>query len=336
MIPLKRSGTLVIQPFPGIGDIVWCLPLLRALKRRYGPLTLLTKSRSGARDWLMLDGTVQDVVYAERRFLLGSIVPIIKGRFERSIILHRSYSYALLPFLAMVPERLGFGYGAQKNLLTHGPFLDLALRKKQTVSQLAAFADAHDLILDPDDYAPPVCGDALRRIQNRLEDLPRPFITLGIGGSEPTKKWPAAHFAELAKRLGAHHNGTLFICGSGAERPEALKIASTIDSWGGQAHVWTDLSLREMCAFLSLIDLYVGNDTGPLNMAAGFKKTAIGLFGTTPPLSYLPNLSGVVCPYPNFRGKDAMAAITPLAVESYIVENGFLNLPMPLELPYVS
>ena len=336
MLPIQRSGTLVIQPSPGIGDMVWHLPILRALKRRYGPLTLLTKGRARCGEWLTVDGTVHHTIYGERRFLITTLLDVMGGRFARSIILHRSYSYGLLPMLALVPERLGFGYGSQRGLLTTGPFLSPHLKKQHTIAQLKAYGAALGLDVRSSDYRPPVCAAALDRIQHRLSGLPRPFVTLGIGGSEPWKKWPLDHFSQLTRSLGKQHQGTVFICGSPAERGDALSLQSAIHGWGGKAHVWTDLSMTELFAFLSLIDLYVGNDTSLLNIAACFERPAVGLFGATPPLTYVPHLFGVECPFKDFVGPDAMAAITPQAVDAYIACNGFLTHPVEKGLSCVS
>jgi len=42
----------------------------------------------------------------------------------------------------------------------------------------------------------------------------------------------------------------------------------------------------EAAALLSRCDLYVGNDTGMLNVAAAVGTRAIGLFGASPPLRH--------------------------------------------------
>ena len=62
------AGTLVIQPLPGIGDMVWHLPHLDAIARTCpdGRVTVLTKRRSRADELFAGSATVSRVLWLER------------------------------------------------------------------------------------------------------------------------------------------------------------------------------------------------------------------------------------------------------------------------------
>jgi heptosyltransferase-2 len=47
-----------------------------------------------------------------------------------------------------------------------------------------------------------------------------------------------------------------------------------------------DLSIVEAAALLRLADLFVGPDSGPMNLAAAGATPAFGMFGATPVLNY--------------------------------------------------
>src|SRR5215469_1412790 len=62
-----RPRVVVIQPLPGIGDMVWHLPHIHALSRHFAtPVSLLTKPRSRADELFVADATVADVTWADR------------------------------------------------------------------------------------------------------------------------------------------------------------------------------------------------------------------------------------------------------------------------------
>ena len=48
------------------------------------------------------------------------------------------------------------------------------------------------------------------------------------------------------------------------------------------------LSIRELAALLSRASIYIGNDSGPLHLAALSGVTCIGLFGPAPPVVFYP------------------------------------------------
>ena len=318
---MRKGGTLIIQPFPGIGDMIWYLPYLKAIAREEGPITLLTKPRSLAREFLLVDPAFRDVLYADRRLLSMIIPELIRRRFQKSWILHWSVSYASLPFFARVPERVGFGYGRQKYFLTSQKNLPEPSRTAHPITQLEMVMELAGYSIKKEDQIPPLCPKAHKKIIENFSHFPRPWIYLGIGGSVDFKRWPLGHFAELGAEISACRQGTLFICGSIAEEEEALNLQKMIFQRGGAAEVVTRLSIQEAFAFMKEGDLYIGNDTSLLNIAGSFGTSAIGLFGTTPPLTYVPAIHPVLSPNPVLKGKEAMTAISPQSVLSYLRQN---------------
>ena len=64
--PGARLNVAVVQPLPGIGDMIWHLPHLRALAAVCGPLTLIAKPRSGAAELLAAEPAVRDIIWLDR------------------------------------------------------------------------------------------------------------------------------------------------------------------------------------------------------------------------------------------------------------------------------
>ncbi|OJX12897.1 MAG: hypothetical protein BGO77_08230 [Caedibacter sp. 37-49] len=322
---MHQGGTLIIIPSPGIGDIMWRLPHIRAIAQQEGPITLLTRSRTKAKEWLVHDPAVRDVFYAEPSELGRVFWDVLKRRFSKSWVLHKSFSYALVPFCARVPERVGLGFGRQALTLTTKNVMPIAMKKQHLLQQLDALLHLHGLSYKPSDRYPTLTNAAKEAIQTQFSAFPRPWICFGIGGSEPYKKWPIQHFIELGTEITAHHPSTLFLCGGPAEASEAHQIQLEIQRNGGNAQTVTHLTIEQAFAFISEINLYIGNDTSLFNIAASYEIPTLGLFGATPPLTYTKSIYALECPKKGLRGPEAMKEISSSLVYNTLQQQKWLS-----------
>ncbi len=110
---------------------------------------------------------------------------------------------------------------------------------------------------------------------------PRPRVALIPFSRWPSKNWPAAGFIELARQLCADAGANIFLLGGREDESAAASMAQAMDC---DAHNMAGrLSLVELGSMLSDMDLVIGNDTGPLHMAAAIGTTVLGIYGPTNP-----------------------------------------------------
>ena len=116
-------------------------------------------------------------------------------------------------------------------------------------------------------------------LDDAIDDLtlPEAFALVVPGGSahRPEKRWPAARFADLARRLAARGTPPVLI-GAAAEAPvldEIVRQAPAAIDLGGRTGLGqiAVLARRATCA--------VGNDTGPMHIAATAGCPSVVLFG---------------------------------------------------------
>jgi heptosyltransferase-2 len=324
----ESGGTLVVQPLPGIGDALWHLPHLRAIARTAPDrrVTLLTKERSLAERLFAAEPAVHRVLWLHRNpgrhdglFGFVRLAALLRGhRFARAWILHASARYAQAAAAAGIAERHGYGLGAQRWFLNRPPFLSPRLASAHPIEKANRFMAAKGLRLSEQDAQLPISPAAAQHIADRFGQCPRPWIALGIGSSETYKQWGGHNFAALAADLSAPERRTLFLLGGPAERDLGHGIAELAGALGGAVQTAVDLPIDQTAALLSLCRLYVGNDTGVLNLAAAVGTQAIGLFGGSPPLTYSPNIH-VVLPTSATAG---MAGITAEQVAAEVAKLG--------------
>ena len=299
---MPHHRLLVLQPLPGIGDMLWHLPHIRALARYAGgPVTLAAKPRSHADQIFAAEDTVQDVVWVDRnpkdahglhdgpRGLMRLVRTLRGHRFDAVVLLHHSVSLAFAAWAAGIPDRRGYGVGAQRWFLSGGPFLaKAAWRANRPMQRSTLFLQASNIPLDTGDYALPIAPGARAAVQRRLRAVPRPLAALGIGSSEPSRQWGAPRFAALAGALlDAGWPGLVLVGGSG-EAPLYQDIAARLGDRAVQLIPALGWNLGETAALLAETSYYAGNDTGVMNMAAAVGTRAYALFGTTPPLHHSP------------------------------------------------
>jgi heptosyltransferase II len=316
-------STAVIQVKRGIGDVVWHLPFIRAIaaKEPEGAVTFLTLPSTRAKELLQAEPSVGGVIYFEhhgseilRGFLLARLVALMRARsFKRIWILDRTLRPALAAKMAGIPERFGPGDGPQRWLITNNGIEARHFRSIVT-DWLRVFLESMNVPVpttEPDLKLPPAL---LASIGERFAAMARPWTVLALGGSHPEKDWPDAHSAAFLDTLRRRTAGTVFLIGGAdnAARAQALIERSA----GATAVNACGLSIVEAAALLRLADLFVGPDSGPMNLAAAGATPAFGLFGSTPVLDY----SRFIHPIEPEGGKsvDGMRRITPAQVMARI------------------
>ncbi len=312
----------VVQPLPGIGDMIWHLPHIRAIATAVGaPVTVIAKPRSAADQLLAADPAVADVMWVDRNPDQGVgrhdgvagqwrlIRDLHRRRFEAVVLLHHSHTLAFSLFLAGVPARFGYGYGVQRWLLNCGPHLPPSCLPWHPFDQATEYLRISGIEMAEAEPRLRV-GDAARAaIETRLDGWPRPFVTIGIGSSEPYKQWGPDRFAGLLIRLADAGWPALVLVGGPAEAELADAIVSRIGRRAERLVTAIGWSLTELGALFAAASFYVGNDTGMMNMAAASAIPTFGLFGATPPFHHAGHIVPVLPPDRRIAKADGMARI---------------------------
>ncbi|MSO76504.1 MAG: lipopolysaccharide heptosyltransferase family protein [Alphaproteobacteria bacterium] len=310
-----KPTTAVIQPLPGIGDMVWHGPALHALAGHHGPILLVARPRSRARQLFAADPAIGHVEYLGRdRGALGKLAGLAhlvrllgRHRPDRVYVLHHAARYALAAALAGVPERLGYGIGRQTLWLNAGAMLGAAHRNTFPLAKSRLFLEGLAIPVPELEPRLAVAATARTRLLARFAGLARPWVGLGVGASETWKRWPAPSFARLLADLDERLGGTRFVLGASDE----ADLVATIAEGRPNTVPVSDLPLDAVMALMAECAFFVGNDSGLLNLAAALGITAFGLFGATPPLAYTSRLRAILPPGGQPGQAGGMAGIAP-------------------------
>lgn len=313
------SATAVIQVKQGIGDVVWHLPFVRAIAATTPEraVTFLTLPSTHARELLAADPAVAEVIYFEhkgselRRGLhLARLVALLRaGKYCRVWILDRTVRPAFAAMLAGIPERIGPGLGRQRWFITNAG-IDPRHRPAWPVEWLRELMAAMKVPLESAEPRLSLPQRLRDSVAGKIAGNPRPWIVLGIGGSHPDKDWPDTHWAAFLGLLRQQTAGTVLVVGGAANAARAdAMIARTA---GAPALNLCPLPIVEAAALMHLADLFVGPDSGPMNLAAAGGIPAFALFGSTPPHHYSRFIHAIEPE--GGQSPDGMTRITPAQV----------------------
>ncbi|ODV44259.1 glycosyl transferase [Cupriavidus sp. UYMMa02A] len=107
-------------------------------------------------------------------------------------------------------------------------------------------------------------------------------IVLHPGATAPSRRWPAEHFAAVARQLALEAGALVFVTGTAAER----ELADGVCRDAAHPHVMPlagALPLGEFGALLETADLLVSNNSGPVHIAAALGTPVVDLYALTNP-----------------------------------------------------
>jgi heptosyltransferase II len=157
---------------------------------------------------------------------------------------------------------------------------------------------------------PPQPIEAVRRT---FGGHPRPWVVLGLGGSHPLKQWPPANWVEFVVGLSQDFVGTIFLIGGPAQTSQAAELMAR--TAGAPVVDATGLSIIEAAALLREADLFVGPDSGPMNLAAAVGTPAFAMFGATRVLTYSKFIHPIL---PDDGGEPTLQGMTRISASNVL------------------
>ncbi len=277
---MKRA--LVIAP-QWIGDAVMAEPLLATLAERGERLAV------AALPWVApVFAAMAEVVettllpfahgrldWAARRRIAGEM----RGRFDVAYVLPNSIKAALVPWLARIPERVGYR-GEGRPVLLNRTLANPPGRPPMVAFYGALAGTGFDparrphLRLDPSRLAAALASTGLQR---------GAYWAFAPGAEYgPAKRWPVAHYAALARSLHAADGVPVVLLGSPGERALCDEIATAAPD--ACVVVAGQVSLIDSMALIAASRGLASNDSGLMHVAAAFGLPQVAVFGSTSPL----------------------------------------------------
>ncbi len=279
---------LVVRSPNWIGDSVMAIPSLKTIKDNLPDYELWICGIPWVlelyRNLPFVDGIMEIKRGKNLKILRENVKKIKFAKFSKGFLFTNSFYTAFEFFLAGIPERIGYSKDFRGFLLTrrvrykrekkHHVFYYLDLLKG-----IGFKSENPSIVL--------YLTEEERKIarENLLKKGAKPErINIGINPGAyygEAKRWKTSGYGVLASLLKKKLDANIIIFGSKEERPIALEIQKFL---GDSAIILTgDTTLRELMAYISQLNLFITNDSGPMHIANALRIPIVAIFGPTSP-----------------------------------------------------
>jgi heptosyltransferase-1 len=267
-----------------IGDLLFSLPLLKALRDTYPHAMIHSILKPNLKDLL------SDSPYVDHIILRGGTLAdtwallktVRKHRYDLLLSLSRSEECLALTALSRAGIKAGFA---------HFPW-DFSLAVKETVEGHNSWYNNRKLLnrlgitATQDDYV----GLLQFHTADPGPSLPQPYVVISPGASRRRrmKAWSRENFADLIMLLMEHYHLTPVLIGGMDNQEYNEKIIASVRKKGRNTtpplRNLTEESLRSLALIIKEAALFVGIDSGFMHIASSLDVPLVALFGPTDPV----------------------------------------------------
>jgi heptosyltransferase-2 len=263
-----------------IGDMVLSTAALKALKRAYpgAQITILASQRN--HEIIKHDPHVDEILVY--RGLYRSIKEMYRsGRiFDLTIDPFNTYELkqAFLAYMSRARYRIGFEEAGREIFFNlKAPRLSPIKHLVDHLLELIGYLGADVSGCEPELF---LTEAEIRWASEVLsaKGIDKDAITISIhpGAYYKSNMWPSDRFGMLAKRIAHELQAQIIVFGGQGE--DAI-LATIKQLCGSAVKIISNISIRQFMAMLSRCNLFIGNNSGPLHIAAALGLTTVSTIG---------------------------------------------------------
>jgi lipopolysaccharide heptosyltransferase II len=193
---------------------------------------------------------------------------------------------AMLCFLAGIPRRLAHCHENPYGLLTDWvPDPEPArfvrhevVRQLELVAAVGARADDERLSLRIPEGAR---AEARRKLEAARVDLAREWVVVHPGATAASRRYPPEAFAAACTQLVAERGCQIVLTGGSGERELVDRVRAQMEA--PSVSLVGVLDLGELAALIADASLLIGNNSGPVHVAAAVGTAVVDLYALTNP-----------------------------------------------------
>ncbi|HCI80728.1 MAG TPA: lipopolysaccharide heptosyltransferase II [Ktedonobacter sp.] len=304
---LQHPRSIVVIKPCCLGDVIMTTPLLEVLHNAYPDASITYVVGSWSKVVVEHAPFVQTIIdcgnvgiagrYTMRDYLMLAL-QLRRQHFDLAFVLDRSPMLTLLPWLAGIPRRVGLdSLGRGFSLTDRIPVSSSPTMLQHQADIYLDLAHALHLPLDhPRMHFVPTEQER-ERVTSVFTRTPEAYALVAIfagGGSNPgmeltAKRWPLDRYREIVRRLVHELNAQVLLIGG---KDDVSLNQSLMDGLDVSEDMVQNLagttSFGESAALLECCNLFIGNDSSPMHLAAAVGIPVIAIFGPTSPKEYGP------------------------------------------------
>ncbi|MDR1940730.1 MAG: DUF374 domain-containing protein [Endomicrobium sp.] len=283
---------LIAQP-SRLGDIVFSLPVLTAIKNKYPHAKISWLVDERCAEILRGHPDIDQLIVWNRRsrslrYYFDLRKRLRDEHFDLSVDLHGLFKSAL--FVKFANAKYKIASSSTNGMREFSWLFSKEIKTPQAMHCVERhFAVAKYLGADCKPEAKIYVGDEDKAAADEIlkregVNFAKPFFVFHIGGGWLSRRWPVENFAALADKINQNLNMNVILVG-GKEGGRSEKGLNEELKKNAKTKIYdlTDkLTLKQLCALLMRAKVFVANDSGPMHIAsAALNVATIGLLGPT-------------------------------------------------------
>ena len=293
---------ILVRATNWVGDAVMSIPTLEAIRGRWPQAEIAILARPGVAELYRGQGYADRLLVFDHagrhRGVWGRrrLASELRGeRFDVAVLLQNAFEAAWIAWRARIPVRIGYNRDARGFLLTravdvprpeevpaHEAYYYLELLRRAGWTERLPAVEHIALRVEPAQRER--AAEMLHRAGARGGAF---RVALGPGATYGSAKcWLPERYAALADRLIADFDADVILFGTVAERVVAERISAAMRR--RPVTLVGATSIGDLPALLAVCDLFIGNDSGAMHVAAAVGLPVVGIFGPTDPAGTAP------------------------------------------------
>jgi len=270
-----------------LGDSILTTPVFKALKESFPSSYVGVMTVERVADIFLANSYIDEVIIFDekkthRSFLskMKFISFLKKKRFDTVFLIHRSFTRALICFLAGIKNRIGFR--RFKNIFVVNRQISPSSKTMHRQDQYFYLFEKYGIEIKDRNPMVSVSDNSRNNIFPKIKDLKDNYsYIVGINPSAnwKLKRWPEENFSFLSDRLVKELNCAVVLIGAKKEKQivDAVirHMSQTVYDFCGMTN------LSELEVLIENFDVFISNDSGPAHLAAALGMNTLVLFGPT-------------------------------------------------------
>lgn len=274
-----------------IGDMVMATPILTDLRKTYPNASITAMCRAPVCDLLKEDPEVDELFcfsktssFSRRSDKKNIVEKLRQGKYDLGILLTHSLSSAWWFWQGKVRVRLGYDCNGRRLLLSHPISFPPNVERQHLVVTYKMLLEPLGIPISNTHPRLYLADKEVEEAKTLLKQhgVTKEKIIVGINPGATygsAKCWLPERFREVAEKLLDDPNICIVFFG---DQPTAPLVKQICQGQGPRVINLAGLtSLREVAALISLCDVLLTNDSGPMHIADALGTKIVALFGST-------------------------------------------------------
>lgn len=284
---------LIIVRTDRIGDVILSLPLAGIVKKKYPGCRITFLLREYTKPLAENHPYIDEVMILKsdnnKLSFRENIKQIKSKKFDACIIVNPAFSVSLILFLSNIKIRIGTGYRLYSFLFNRKVYEHRKYGEKHelefNVNLLKEIGIEETISTENVEFFLSVKAEHLEKVKLILNEsgitAGNKLVIIHPGSGGSAVDLPIEKLVELNKLLLKLENVKVVVTGDSGEWELCQKLINheNVFNLAGK------LNLNELCALISLCDLFISNSTGPIHIAAALDKYVIGFYPKIPSCS---------------------------------------------------